>query len=152
MQKVPIARRAQSTISARALRARALRCSSAQQSHLSLPPSARCLQRNLCREACFRLQQGTLWSAELILNSAFAIRYSQFCGPRAAAASIHGPVASFSAAILASPKEASVYPGPANDPHKLPSRRSAGSAAEPPWAAPTAWRHGGCIAFPPTSR
>src|ERR1041385_2139052 len=50
----------------------------ARSSHLSLPPSARCLQRNLSREACFRLQQCTLWSAELfsILHSQFAIRNS----------------------------------------------------------------------------
>src|SRR5437764_1101728 len=36
-----------------------------------------------------------------------------------------------------------------NYPHKLTNRRSVGSAAEPPRAARTARRHGGCTSLPP---
>jgi len=46
-----VARFIQSTSCARALRARALRCLSARLSHLSLPPSARCLEHRSCQRA-----------------------------------------------------------------------------------------------------
>jgi len=84
---------------------------------------------------CIRLS--AFWVSVAYRHSEFIIRYSLFA--------IRGTAANHDA-----PQGKSTEP--ANNPHKLPSRRSVGSAAEPPWAARTARRHGGCTSLPPKSR